>query len=350
MKSLLLVTHNQFGYQLNSYYYSYYLRNRYKVSYISFDEGKEKYQLDDVKVYYIEKKKTNKIISYFRLVLYVAKMIIQKKPDIVIIKYFPTCCFAPILTFRKIFLDLRTASVYENNIKNKFNDWALKFESNFFYKILILSASLRSRLNLSRAHVVPLGAEPKGYSVKLFDTLRLLYIGTLSGRDIDKTIKGLKLFKDIHPEIDINYAIIGDGDKVSKDKIYEYITMYNLQDIVSLKGYVLHTRIEEYLLNCNVGVSFVPQTKYYDKQPPTKTYEYLFSGMPVIATNTYENALIINNKNGILIEDTPESFCEGIINIWKKKDSWLSNEISESVSDFTWESIIENKLLKNIVA
>lgn len=66
--------------------------------------------------------------------------------------------------------------------------------------------------------------------------------------------------------------------------------------------------LEPYFEQANVGISFVPMTDHYDAQPATKTFEYSNSGLYVLGTATTENKKSIDN-NGVLIQDTPESFC-----------------------------------------
>lgn len=344
MNKVLLISHNQFGYQLSSYYFSYYLRNKFNISYVSFDEGKEKIQIKGVQVYYLKKDNESLIKSYLKFIWFIISFIRTKKPDSILIKYFTFCFIIPVISFRKIILDIRTASVSSSPIKNSVMNFILRVETLFFNILIILSGSLKDRLALPRAIVVPLGAEPKGFSTKTFDSLNLVYIGTLNNRNIEKTVVGLYLFRKMYPCIDINYTIIGDGKDNFKSNIEKHITRFNLDKYVTLEGYVLHTRIAKYLTNSNVGVSFVPLTKYYDKQPPTKTFEYLFAGMPILATNTFENRMVVNDQNGILIKDNPQSFAIGLRELWINKENWNSMNIADTISKYTWENIVKLKL------
>ena len=94
-----------------------------------------------------------------------------------------------------------------------------------------------------------------------------------------------------------------------------------------------------YFEESNVGISFVPCTKYYDCQPPTKTFEYLLYGLPVIATNTTENNIIINSSNGLLIKDSSASFCEAIELLISK--SYNNSLIQNDSIKYSWEKIVE---------
>jgi len=94
----------------------------------------------------------------------------------------------------------------------------------------------------------------------------------------------------------------------------------------------------------NVGVSYVPITPYFDVQPPTKTFEYLLAGMPVIATRTKENEKVINEYNGVLIDDTPEDFRNGLALLYERisANKFTSSRIIESSESYTWERIVRN--------
>ncbi len=86
-------------------------------------------------------------------------------------------------------------------------------------------------------------------------------------------------------------------------------------------------------------MSYIPVKPWYDFQPATKTYEYLLSGIPVIATNTYENRQVINEKNGVLIDDNPESFAIGLEKMYNNINCFDQNIIIRSVQDHEWQNI-----------
>jgi glycosyltransferase involved in cell wall biosynthesis len=85
-------------------------------------------------------------------------------------------------------------------------------------------------------------------------------------------------------------------------------------------------------------------TDYYDVQPVTKTFEYLLSGMPVIATNTSENRKVINQGNGVLIGDTAEDFYTGLKTILKNRLFFDSVKIRNNSMEYTWYNIVDKNL------
>ena len=95
---------------------------------------------------------------------------------------------------------------------------------------------------------------------------------------------------------------------------------------------------------CNVGVAYIPKTEFFDIQPSTKIFEYLFAGMPVIATATLENKRVIMNDNGILIEDNPESFYEGLKRLYNKRHFFDSKIIKKTCGQYSWNRIVKKNL------
>jgi len=88
----------------------------------------------------------------------------------------------------------------------------------------------------------------------------------------------------------------------------------------------------------------------FDSQPVTKTFDYLLAGMPVIATATSENKIVINENNGVLIDDTIEGFASGVEEVIIKKDRYKSQTIRETSQIYHWQLIVSNleKYLLNI--
>ena len=81
-------------------------------------------------------------------------------------------------------------------------------------------------------------------------------------------------------------------------------------------------------------------TDFFDVQPVTKTFEHLVSGMPVIATATSENRLVVNEENGVLIDDTATGFYEGLKQLAAQKGSFDSEKIMRDSEKYQWRSIV----------
>ncbi|MEW6428830.1 MAG: glycosyltransferase [Thermodesulfobacteriota bacterium] len=341
-KKLLIVCQNQFGYHVDAYYYCKYLQQRFEITYICWDYQFKRIDLDGVEVILVSRKGTV-LRRYLRYLASVVFRIRKGRYDIHFIKYFRACALLRICAPSKPFvLDVRSGHISNRKIIRQIFDCAIRIESLFFRNLTVISQGLAKKLYLdNKAVVLPLGAEELSASDKKFDRLHLLYVGTLSERNIEQTLLGfIKFIEEFNKEVDIRYTIIGSGAHGEEDVLRRIVEEKKLSSVVSVLGRIPHDQLAPYFASHTVGVSYVPLTEYFDVQPVTKTYEYLLSGMPVLATKTTENARIIGENNGVLIDDDQYSFCEGLKRIHQRLGRFDSGRIRQSACEYRWRVIV----------
>jgi glycosyltransferase involved in cell wall biosynthesis len=260
-------------------------------------------------------------IEYFKMVSTVIRLFRPKNP---------------------LVLNIRTGSVSPIPFKRFFEDVRLIAESKLFKNINIISWGLSKKLGLEkRAWILPLGAEIISDSEKNFNDLNLLYVGSLNNRNIDKAAKGFaQFYKNNKDKCNMKFTIIGSGPGNELAKLKAFSKKTGLEDVINVLGFVPHDQLKPYFDTHNIGISYVPLTPYYDVQPVTKTFEYLMSGMPVLATSTSENKLVINQSNGVLTDDTPEGINMGLSKIYHRKTSYNSAVIRRNSLKYNWEDIV----------
>jgi glycosyltransferase involved in cell wall biosynthesis len=347
-KKLLIINGAQFGHSSGHYFYCKYLVKEFSIIYICYDRGLIRMVLDGVDVRYVSFK-GRKIIRILRFLKECIRQSFSVKPHILLVTYFNLCfLLALFCRSKKTILDIRTGSLKKNSIFRSIDNKVILFQSIFFNSVIILSDSLLKKLHILRkkSNVVPLGSEIIFAGKHNFNSLNLLYIGTFDDRNIEITIKGLHLFlQNIeYNSIKIRYTIVGFGSENESLKIMKSISENKIIEFVKFEGRKNFEEFNPYFEQSNIGIVFIPQTPWYDCQPSTKLFEYLLSGMTVIATNTYENRLIVNKGNGVLVNDSPEDFCNGLISIYNQRNSFDSIKIRKSVESNTWESIININL------
>jgi glycosyltransferase involved in cell wall biosynthesis len=346
MKKLLIINQASFGYHLDTYYYCKYLKDFYDIVYICWDHGLKRIEMDGVRVLYVNRE-GNTIFRTMRFLLLVLREIKDKR-DTVFIKYFKVVSLA-LRMFKPhncMVLDIRTGSVHEERIIRWLQDTRLKIETYFFRHITVISESLAKKLGIElKAHILPLGADVISTSNKNFESLHLLYVGTLFNRNLDITIRGFKLFYDeFKDKIPVSYTIIGKGLYNELQALRNIVSQYGISSVVKITGLIPHNELTPYFDSANIGVSFVPLTTFYDCQPVTKTFEYLLSGMPVIATNTSENRKVINHDNGVLVGDKLDEFYAGIKEAFEKRHLFNSVTIRHQAMRYTSKEIVRKNL------
>lgn len=341
---ILIVCQKQFGHHIDSFQYCRYLSQNHSVQYLCWDTNQTKQVLDGVRVIYLKRK--GNIV--FRNLWFIAALIsfLNANPvNVCFIKYFNGCFLIKLFCPRIRFVfDIRSGFVSENKLLRLLYDGTMRLESIFFRHVTVITRSLARKLRLeSKAKILPLGSLSITEQVKSFDSLNLIYVGTLSKRNIEKTITGFANFlKTTRQPENCSYTIIGSGYKGEEDQLRALAAKYGIESQVKVTGYLPFTELEGYFVKANIGVSFIPITPYFDVQPPTKTFDYLLSGMAVIGTATTENKLYINDSNGVLIDDTAESFKDGIHYIQGKTSEFSSERIRKNARQFHWQHIVHD--------
>jgi len=249
---------------------------------------------------------------------------------------------------KKFIVDIRSGSIKNKKIDRFMYDFLMKMETKPFEYVSVISKSLAQKNDLpQKTYILPLGADIISTSKKNFDSIKLLYVGTLENRNIADTIIGFsKFYHEYKEKINILYTIVGSGHRTEEKELKELVQSEKIGAAVEIKGQIPHDEIHCFFDSNNIGVSYIPKTEYFNLQPPTKTFEYLLSGMPVIATDTLENKAVIHNGNGILINDTSDSFYNGLVQIYENKNKYDSNSIRSASMGYTWKKIVRDLNLK----
>lgn len=357
MKKLIFIGVPQYGYQIDYYNYCKYLGNKYDITYICIDQGRAKIKENGANVIYLDKEyKKSKI----KFTIKCSKIISEIHPNLVFINnYFgaPLLLLISKIKSEKFVLDIRSMSVSKNYFKRLIIDMRTKIQSRIFTNLTVVSDGIKKKhfQNYKNCWIVPVGTQSITKPSNIFQKnkeLNLIYVGTLNGRNITQTVEGVDKFLKRRSEIDLKYRIIGYGDDRAIKELESTIYELGLKQKVNYLGYIENEKLERYMLKSDLGVSYIPLTSYYEYQPPTKTFEYLQFGLPVIATSTYENEKIINEDNGVLISDNSDSFSEGIEKILDKSKMYSAIKIKHSSENFTWENIVremDKKILSVLI-
>ena len=351
-KKLVIVSKEQFGYQIDSYKYCEQLNGEFDITYICFDRNLSKIVNDKINVIYIQFKR-GLLYRFLYFVLKVNEILNATNYDVVFCIYFRFCFLLPLVKGnQKFLLDIRTGSVSPSRLKRFISNIELRVNALFFNNITVISEGVAKKLKLSRFEVLPLGADSNlevNKQVINFNRVELLYVGTLTNRRIHETVIAYgNILNSKHLDILGDYTIIGYGNEEDVNKIKDEIIRYGLERKVHLIGRIPHDELPKFFKSNTVGVSYVPVTDYYTHQPPTKTYEYLMNGLACIATDTAENKKLINKNNGILCEDSINGFEKALEWMCENVNSFNRFKVANTIQEYSWEKIV-HKRLKSIL-
>lgn len=348
---LLYVDISQFGYHTDAYYYVKHLSKSMKVTYIGCHMGKKEIAAENVNVIYVACK-GNILLRHMQ---FYKACIVELKAhhyDCVFICYTIFCSMLRMFFPKQIMLvDVRTGYVEPSKIVNAIFNGLMRIELSFFKHVSFISHELAAHLKFKRPYqMIPVGAELiESVPPRHYDKLALLYVGTFFNRRMDVTIRGFKKFIDVFDHsIPVSYTLIGFGPEAEIDKVQHEIERLGLSSYVQFKGEIRYPELESYFFESTIGVSFVPITPNYDCQPPTKNYEYLMYGLPLLATATTFNCNFVQPEFGVVIDDTEEGFCEGMKELFEKLKTFNSEQIRNHAKKFSYEDIVNN-ILKNYI-
>lgn len=340
---LIIVSPRQYGYQTDYLKYAEYLVPYYNVVFLCLDQGEKRFENGNISLKYTCAQ--NKKIAYLLFFLKTYFYIMTHK-GIVMSTNFKGCRYLKeLIPWRKMAINIRTVSIDKDDEKSAKQNIQILEDAKYFDRIIMISegGARQLRLPLEKTSIVSLGADVISHTNKMFDSLRMLYVGTLNNRDIIKTVIGFHQYLEKSGDTNAIYDIVGNGEEFSQIK--EYVETEKLEKRIILHGQKKYDELKPFFDKCNVGVAFVPITPMYDYQPPTKTFEYLNSGLFCIATDTTANRNVITATNGCLIQDTANDFCSAIQLFMHKRQFVSSSQIRKTGRPYLWKTIIEQQLL-----
>lgn len=356
MKSkVLFIIPDQYGYAAGYNYYCKYLSlNGFDVTILCQDRGFKKIYENNGNIIYISSNSNIRLFNAFQRLYYTVKNIIinRNKFDVFVLKHVNfILLYRFLLIYKTVYLDIRTASVSPSKIKRLIFDSLMKFDTFFFKKVFILSQNLRKQLKLSTNKTIflPLGADELSKNAKDYSSsMKFLYIGTFNNRNIEVMLGGFKIFYlKYKNKINISLDIIGYGN--NENEIIKIISSDIFDHNIQFHGRLTHLECKYLFEKCNYGISFVPQTSYFDNQPPTKTYEYILSGLACLATKTSSNIQLISENNGVLCEDKENSFADALEEAYRKRHEYTTDKIKKTLSNYTWKYIVENIMIQSFL-
>lgn len=345
-KKFLIIAPYQFGELSDCYYWAKYATlEDWRITYIGYRynhrEIKER-TYPGVKVKSVKHYSNRGLLGIVFYIKCIFEIVFHAHKN-VIICCMPMCQILPMLfPKRNIILDIRTLSVSKDPCERARHNSAIKIQRKYFKRSTVISDGVGMAIG-SPYKVLPLGAESLSSTDKTFEKMHLFYIGTFDNRNLSVFLLGMaKYQKEI--DQDVTFDIVGGGMSYETESILNVIQSCGVNN-VKMHGYLTHDEALQFFDKCNIGVCYVPITEYYQDQPPTKLYEYLLSGMAVISTGTRSNRLVMNDANGVVINDSADSVYEGLCLLRSKMSILNSRNIVSQSQRYTWQEIVTHNLL-----
>ena len=176
--------------------------------------------------------------------------------------------------------------------------------------------------------------------------IHLMYIGTVSqarGRDV--MLDAIAIWAKKNNQFEQNYAvkltIIG-ASKPELAYCQQRINDLNISEFVNVIGRVSGHEIPQHLAQADIGICLWEQNQWNEFNPPTKLFEYLVAGVPVLASNIRTHTRYIQNwQNGLIFDYDADALAKAILKLCNQKSmiSAMKNQAVTSGEQYRWSKI-----------
>ena len=170
--------------------------------------------------------------------------------------------------------------------------------------------------------------------------LELVYNGTvnhLRGRDVmlEAIVLANKQGKIAH------LTIVGANDE-QLQYCRDYARRFGIADAVTVCGRIPGREIPGLLSNADIGLCFMEDLPWWRFNPPTKLFEYLVAGVPVLASDIRTHTQYVSDwYNGMICQYESNSLAKTIAFLWKRRESLplLKTNARKSGEQYLWDRI-----------
>jgi glycosyltransferase involved in cell wall biosynthesis len=115
---------------------------------------------------------------------------------------------------------------------------------------------------------------------------------------------------------DVKLVLVGHFSPIEyESKVHELILAYGLENTVELAGEVPHADVPRWIARATVGIVALQKTSQFCKGIPTKLFEYMAHGIPVVASDLPATRRFMEQAGcGFLVEPSnPQQYADAII-------------------------------------
>jgi len=205
--------------------------------------------------------------------------------------------------------------------------WALHcFASDVFAQSEVMAGVVESRMGYKRRITpVHMGVDFEllpvvARSIQTDDDLVLGYSGAITIlRGFERLFRGMAIAREVG--IPVRLVLVG-WYETQQDETHlsSLINDLGLADAIDFVGRMELIDACRVIADCDGAISPYPSTPLYVVGSPTKLFEYLALGKPVIATDhPVQRAVVEEAGAGWVVEDRPEAYATAIAEIYNKK-------------------------------
>ena len=133
--------------------------------------------------------------------------------------------------------------------------------------------------------------------------ITLAYVGSLD--HMRGLLPMLKLMRElVNRNVDVELWLLGSfSNQENEYRAKNFLRENKIEDYVKLHGYTPYEDIFSYLHAADIGLCLVDE-KRFEHAIPTKMFEYMYSEIPVLATDATGTSMFITEETGWLVEQS----------------------------------------------
>ena len=179
----------------------------------------------------------------------------------------------------------------------------------------------------------------------------IAYCGSIYSESKDgllNIIKAYSTFHKVHPEIGLKFVGRITNQEYFKN-LQKLTKELNLDDSVSFAGEVNREEFVQYVTNSSLMIVAKPKDSYYGGGLSSKVIEYLFSGNPVLITDSDDYVqYLTHEKNVFFVHDNkPETLSSAMIGLFNQPEKMKL--IGEEGRKYAMEHFNYHKLTKGLL-
>ena len=167
-------------------------------------------------------------------------------------------------------------------------------------------------LNTADPQVFPAPLEPRLPGPG--DRFTVFWHGSMVKRyGLDLAIRGVALARESVPGI--RFRVFGEGE--CEQEMHDLVCELGLEGVVEFGGQISHLEMAAHLAHADVGVVPNLPDVHIDMAYPTKLFEFVQMGVPVVATRTRILKRRFSDDSLYFVDPSPEAVAEGIASVYK---------------------------------
>jgi len=172
------------------------------------------------------------------------------------------------------------------------------------------------------------------------DPLQLVYVGSVHqnrGRDVM-----LEAIKIANQDQKIAHLTIVGASAEQLEYCKKAIQALDIAGSVTVLGRVSGHSIPNFMKSADAGLCLWEDLPWYRFNPPTKLFEYLVAGLPVLASDIRTHTQYVQNgRNGLIFEYGSSGLADAIKRLWFARDELpqMKRQTRDESVAYLWQSI-----------